>query len=80
MYRRALYYYRLFRKGSLSENHGKQRKQSWKVLGLMKFDTKFSDRGLYEKTERNTKSWSFTKLSDLVGGIFHREQQKNLKD
>lgn len=67
----ALYYYRLFRKGSLSEKPRKAAGSRAEGIGAYEILIQnFLDRGLYEKNREILKKLVIHKLSDLLAAFF----------
>lgn len=77
----ALYYYRRFRRGSLSEvpriNHGDEN-----AIGVLAMDhllQGFERCGLYDQYERLLQEIVKLKLSDLLAGVFYRREKREFQ-
>lgn len=78
----ALYYYRRFRKGSLSEvpriNHGDEN-----AIGVLAMDNLlrgFERCGLYQQYEKLLQEIIKVKLSDLLASVFYRREKKEFQN
>lgn len=78
----ALYYYRRFRKGSLSSkpraNHGDE--DAIGVRALDKLLEGFRRCGLYNQYERLLQEIVKLKLSDLLAGVFYRREKGEIRE